>query len=165
MFSVGDRIIYGATGVCKITDITENALTGVVRKYYVLCPVDTDKSVIYVPVDNEKLTSRMRAVPSAKELKIMLEKVKGEQLQWVDNNLERSEQYHKILNDGDVERVVVLFRTLHAYLQKLADRGKHLPKADERLYKECSKLLCCEFSSILNLEQGEVLSVILDSVS
>ena len=163
MFSVNDRIIYGLAGVCKITDITENTLTGVARKYYVLRPLDTDKSVIYVPVDNEKLTSRMRAVPSEKELTAMLKKVRNEQLPWIDNNLERSEQYHKILSDGDIESVVVLFRTLHAQLLKLSGIGKHLPKTDERLYKECSKLLCSEFSSILNLEHSDVLSIILDS--
>lgn len=163
MFSINDRIIYGIAGVCKITDITENTLTGVNRKYYVLRPVDTDKSVIYVPLDNEKLTSRMRAVPSAKQLTKMLDTIRDKQLTWIDNNLERSKQYHKILSDGDIESVVVLFRTLHAYMLKLSDIGKHLPKSDERLYKECSKLLCSEFSSILNMEHSEVLSVILDS--
>lgn len=165
MFSVDDRIIYGATGVCKITDIVENELTGVVREYYVLKPVDTDKSVIYVPVDNEKLTSRMREVPSQKELKSMLNKAKGEQLPWIENNLERNEHFHSILNDGDVQRIVVLFRTLHSRSLELSSRGKHLQKADERIYKDCSKLLCSEFSSILNLPQSDVLSVILDSVS
>ena len=165
MFSVEDRVIYGATGVCEITDIVENELTGVVREYYVLKPVDTDKSVIYVPIDNEKLTSRMRAVPSQKELKSMLNKVKGEQFSWIENNLERNECFHAILNDGDIQQIVVLFRTLHSRFLELSDCGKHLQKADERIYKECSKLLCSEFSSILNLEQSDVLSIILDSVS
>ncbi|MBR2714935.1 MAG: CarD family transcriptional regulator, partial [Ruminococcus sp.] len=63
MFAVGDTVIYGSVGVCKISDITENKLTGVVRKYYVLKQIDSYESVIYVPVDNEKLTSRMRCVP------------------------------------------------------------------------------------------------------
>lgn len=164
MFSVDDRIIYGATGVCKITDIVENELTGVVREYYVLRPIDTDKSVIYVPVDNEKLTARMRAVPTQKEFKSMLSKVKGEKLPWIENNLERNDSFHEILNDGDIQRIVVLFRTLHSRQLELSDCGKHLPKADERIYKECSKLLCSEFSSILNLPQSDILSVVLDCV-
>ena len=165
MFSVDDRVIYGNTGVCKIENIIENELTGTMREYYVLRPVDTDKSVIYVPVDNEKLTARMRVVPSAKELKSILLKAKGVQIEWIDNNLQRTEHFHEILNDGEILRVVALFRTLHLRQKELSDRGRHLPKTDERVYKDCSRLLCSEFSAILNLAQSEVMSVIIDSVS
>ncbi len=164
MFALGDRVVYGCVGVCEIADITENELTGVLRKYYVLKPVDTDKSVIYVPFDNEKLVSRMREVPCAKELRKLLSNIKSEQLPWVDNNLERSEKFHAILSDGEIGQVVVLFRTLHKQYLQLCERGKRLQKADERIYKECSKLLCSEFSSILKLENSAVLSLILDSI-
>ena len=163
MFSVGDMIIYGSTGVCKIENIVENELTGTVREYYVLRPVDTDKSTIYVPVDNEKLTSRMRAVPSAKELKTMMQDAKKEQLEWVDNHLRRSEIFHEILNEGEIARVLVLFKTLNARSVLLSKENKHLPKTDERIYKECQKLLCCEFSAILEIEQSEVITFILNS--
>ena len=162
MFSVGERVVYGAIGVCEISDITLNELTGVMREYYILRPVDTDKSVIYVPTDNEKLTSRMRAVPSSKELHKLLSDLKDSKAEWIDNNLERNEKYHEILNNGDIKEIVKLTRTLHDRLQELSQNGRHLPKADERIYKDCSKLLCSEFSSILKLEQSQVLSLILD---
>ncbi len=161
MFSVGERVVYGAIGVCEISDITLNELTGVMREYYILRPVDTDKSVIYVPTDNEKLTSRMRAVPSSKELHKLLSDLKDSKAEWIDNNLERNEKYHEILNNGDIKEIVKLTRTLHDRLQELSQNGRHLPKADERIYKDCSKLLCSEFSSILKLEQSQVLSLIL----
>lgn len=162
MFLVGETVIYGATGVCKISDISENKLTGKVREYYVLRPVDTDKSVIYVPTDNEKLVSRMRQVPSANELTNMLSDIKGESIPFIENNLERNDVYHAILNDGDIKEIVKLFRTLHSRQLELAGRGKHLPKADERLYKDCSRLLCSELNTILNLENSEILSLLVE---
>ncbi|MBQ8860509.1 MAG: hypothetical protein IJ015_04125 [Ruminococcus sp.] len=164
MFALNERVIYGSVGVCEISDIVENELTGVLREYYVLKPVDTDKSVIYVPTDNEKLISRMREVPCAKELKKILTDIKGEQLSWIENNLERSEFFHSIINDGEIKQVALLFVTLHKHQNELSLRGKRLQKTDERIYKDCSKLLCSEFSSILKLEHNEVLSLILDSV-
>lgn len=162
MFSIGERVIYGAIGVCEISDITLNELTGVTREYYILRPVDTDKSVIYVPTDNEKLTSRMRAVPSSKELHKLLSDIKDSKFDWIENNLERNEKFHEILNDGNIKENVKLLRTLHARSQDLSLKGRHLQKADERIYKDCSKLLCSEFSSILNIEQSQVVSMVLD---
>lgn len=165
MFSVGDRIIYGATGVCKVENIIENELTGTMREYYMLRPVDTDKSTIYVPVDNEKLVSRMRTVPSAKELKKMMSNAKDEQLEWVDNHLRRNEVFHEILNEGEIPRILVLFKTLNSRCVMLSEENKRLPKTDERIYKECQKLLCCEFSAILDIDQSEVISFILDNIA
>lgn len=161
MFSVGEKIIYGVVGVCEITEIIENELTGVLREYYVLRPVDTDKSVIYVPTNSEKLVSRMREVPTSKKLRDMLEIIKSKELSWIDNNLERSEKYRAIFSEGDIESVAVLFRTLHNRREELSERGKRLVKSDETLYRECSKLLCSEFATILSLEQSQVLSLIL----
>ncbi|MBQ4128278.1 MAG: hypothetical protein IJD68_00735 [Ruminococcus sp.] len=43
------------------------------------------------------------------------------------------------------------------------NRDKHLPKTDERIYKDASKLLCTEFASILNIDSKEILSLILDT--
>ena len=163
MFSIDDKIIYGATGVCRIENIIENELTGTVREYYVLRPVDTDKSIIYVPVDNEKLTSRMRAIPSANELKSMVKNSDNEQIEWIDNHMRRSEVFHEILNEGEIPRVLVLFRTLNARSVMMSKENKHLPKSDERIYKECQKLLCSEFSAILDIEQSEALYIMLSN--
>ena len=163
MFSVGDRIIYGSTGVCQIENIVENELTGIMREYYVLRPVDTNKSTIYVPVDNEKLISRMREVPSAEKLKAMIKNAKNDQIKWVDNHLRRSELFHEILSEGEIPRILVLFKILNARSVVLSKENKHLPKTDERIYKECQKLLCSEISAILNVEQNEALNIMLNN--
>lgn len=161
MFAVGETITYSSIGVCKINEITENKLTGVLRKYYVLLPVDTDKNVIYVPVDNEKLVSRMRAVPTKKELKTLLSQVNGDSVEWIENNLERSQVYRDILADGDMKNNIRLLRTLHARSLHLKAAQRHLPKSDERIYKDCTKLIASQLSTILETEQDQVLQMVL----
>lgn len=161
MFAVGETVTYSSIGVCKIEDISENKLTGVLRKYYVLRPVDTDKNVIYVPVDNEKLVSRMRAVPTKKELKMLLSQVNGDGVEWIENNLERSQVYRDILADGDMKNNIRLLRTLHARSLHLSAAQRHLPKADERIYKDCTKLIVSQLSTILEIEQDQVLQMAL----
>ena len=161
MFAIGETVIYGSIGICKVDEISKNKLTGVMREYYVLRPVDTDKNVIYVPVDNEKLTSRMRVIPTKKEMKCLLEKVPGEKVEWIDNNIERAQVYRDIVADGDIMMNIRLLRTLHARNLSLMDADRRLPKTDERICKDCSKLIASELSYILELEQGEALQLVL----
>ncbi len=162
MFAVGETVIYGSTGVCKISEVTENKLTGVLRKFYVLHPVDTDKNAIYVPVDNEKLVSRMRVVPTKKELKQLLAEVDVENVEWIENNLERAQIYRDILADGDIKMNIRLLRTLRIRQNTMLQSGRHLSKSDERIYKDCSKLLSSELSIVLNIEHDQVLQLVLN---
>ena len=67
MYQIGDLIMYGARGACRVKEITEldwsSADNG--REYYVLEPLYKD-DVIYVPVDNTKVF--MRPIMSEQEV-------------------------------------------------------------------------------------------------
>ena len=39
MFSINDTVLYGANGVCRITDICQKEFSGVIKDYYILTPV------------------------------------------------------------------------------------------------------------------------------
>ena len=72
MYEIDDLIMYGSTGVCKVSDITKPDFAGSDedRLYYVLEPL-YQSGVIYAPVDNEKV--HMRPVISEDEAKNVLE--------------------------------------------------------------------------------------------
>ena len=161
MFLAGETIIYGSIGVCEIKEISEYRLTGTLRQYYVLQPVDTVKNVIYVPVDNEKLVSRMRAVPSKNEITKFIKEVDSEEVLWIDNNIERTQVYREIIADGELKKNIRLLRALSRRSVSLLEEGKHLPKSDERIYKECSKLISHEISFIMQLDIDEALQLAL----
>ena len=36
MYGIGDKVVYGALGVMEITDITDQTVGDVTRRYYVL---------------------------------------------------------------------------------------------------------------------------------
>ncbi len=163
MFTVGENIIYGSSGICKIIEITENNLTGTMHEYYVLQPVDTDKSVIYVPVDNEKLVLRMRNVPTKNELREILKDADCESIDWIENSLERVQTYRRILADGDIKTNITLLRTLHLRNLSVLEKGRHLPSSDERIYKDCLRLITSEFASIMHMEHDDVIKLILSN--
>ena len=55
MFEKGDLILYETAGVCRIEEISRLEFLKNDRVYYSLVPVFEKDSVIYVPVDNEKV--------------------------------------------------------------------------------------------------------------
>ena len=74
MYDINDLIMYGGTGVCKISDISNNVFSGSSedRLYYVLEPL-YQSGVIYAPVDNEKVF--MRPVISEDEAKDLIDNI------------------------------------------------------------------------------------------
>ena len=121
MFRVSDKIIYGSQGVCEIINIKEDNLTSYMREYYVISPIDNDKSLIYVPVDNEKLTSRMKKIPDKSELKKILSDAKKDELIWKENYLERSEYFQSLISSGELSHISTLFYTLLKKSKELED--------------------------------------------
>ncbi|MGN0709116.1 MAG: CarD family transcriptional regulator, partial [Anaerovoracaceae bacterium] len=59
MFSIGDLIVYGGTGVCRVENITKPNFNEFDRDelYYVLQPL-YQTGTIYAPVDNDKVFMR-----------------------------------------------------------------------------------------------------------
>lgn len=53
MFSINDTVLYGANGVCRITDICQKEFSGVIKDYYILTPLSNETMTIFVPVNNK----------------------------------------------------------------------------------------------------------------
>ena len=72
MFEIGEYVVCGNNGVCLIQEITTLRMSGVDqnRKYYILKPVYSAGSTIYVPVD--ALQSSMRRILSKEEATVLL---------------------------------------------------------------------------------------------
>ena len=53
LFSKGEYIVYGMTGVCRVSDITEMNMDGIsdTKLYYVLEPTGVNGSRIITPVE------------------------------------------------------------------------------------------------------------------
>ena len=59
-YQINDTVMYGADGVCIISEITERKIGTEIHKYYILKPVYDNKSTIMVPFANEHLVGKMK---------------------------------------------------------------------------------------------------------
>ena len=60
MFQIGDYIVYGTSGVCRVEKIGPVDLPDVSKDklYYTLSPVRNPGGHIYTPVDNQRVVMR-----------------------------------------------------------------------------------------------------------
>ena len=100
-FEIGDTVLYGIDGVCKITDIVRKNFKGRMINYYVLHPVFNDRSVLYVPKDNEESVARMRHALTSRQIKLIFKKTPTRECKWIENENERKAYFKEVLYDGD----------------------------------------------------------------
>ncbi|MBP3915198.1 MULTISPECIES: CarD family transcriptional regulator [unclassified Clostridium] len=160
MFAKNDYIIYGTTGVCKITGIEKKKFnTSAEREYYILKPAYDPNSTIYAPVDNNIIN--IRKIMTVKEVYDLIMAMPDNKTIWIDDINLRKEKYNEILKKGDKVELVKLIRTLYLEKQKKKNEGKKLYVGDEKIMSEAQRLLHEEFALVLNIKVDEVLPFIL----
>lgn len=164
MFKTDEVVLYGTNGVCKITDITNKRVGKEKIQYYVLKPMGSQTSTLFVPTQNENLVGKMRYVMTQQQINEILESIPkdSESSKWIENKNERFIAYKNIISAGECEELVSLIRTIHIHADRQTRVGKKLHISDERFLKEAEKMVCDEFSLVLNIDQNEVLSMILE---
>lgn len=158
MFSVGDAVVYGTQGVCRISDITDITVDKVIRKYFVLSPVYSGKATLYVPVDNEEvIRTRMRPVFTIDEIDSIIKNVsEGKTMPWIANDARRKEFCMNTLKSGDRMELVRLIGMLYSHQADMKAQNKLFHISDERYLKEAETLINEEFAFVLGIELGEV---------
>lgn len=162
MYQIGDRVIYGSEGVCRITDIAEKKFRDKKLLYYVLKPVYRENATVFVPVNNETLTAKMRRVLSPEEIDAVIEGMAYKKNIWIEDNNERKNYFKEILVRGDRKELVSMIQTIYLHKKVLKEHGRKLNLSDEHFFKEAEKMLYDEFAAVLGLEPDQVLPYIIE---
>lgn len=163
--AVNEFVVYGADGICEITEICKRKFGRQYIDYYTLKPVYDDKSAIYIPVDNEKLVEKMRRVMSKQELFDLIASLPEKGDLWIEDDRERQEKYKTIIGNGNREELFVLIKTLFEKRRELAEIGRKLHVADERALRDAQKLLHEELAHILGIDRSKVVDFISEQLN
>jgi len=164
MFKVNDYVVYGSTGVCKITDIEKDMdINHDEIEYYILHPVYNDNMTIKIPVNNPNVS--MRPILTKDEVLSLIATMPEEETIWIDDNRERNEHFKAALRTRKSEEWIKLIRTLYLEKEARAVAGKTLTKTDEDILNTAEKQLNEEFAIALNISPDEVASYILEHIS
>lgn len=157
MFRVGDVVLYTASTICRIVDITTKDFGGKETEYYILRPIYDENATVYIPTDNEHLIAKMRNVLSKDEVLRLIHALPQTDLIWIDDEHKRKEEFQKIIASGDRYELLKLIKTLYVHQKiKLQQNKRKMHVSDERFYKDAEKLINDEFAYVLGITPSKV---------
>ena len=157
-FSKGETVVYGGSGVCEIDDIKDVRFYHErPQKYYILRPLFVNQAqVVYVPFNNEKLTSKIKPVISKKEALDLIHGITECSVEWVEDRNARKELFNGLMSSGDRKDIVDVISTITARRKMLEDEGKSLNQQDEKILTDATRRMNAEFAVALGMDPKEI---------
>ena len=156
MFKIGEYIVYGMNGVCRVEEIGPMNMSGIDsdKVYYTLLPLYTRGSRVFTPVDNQKVV--MRPVISKQEVCKLIDEMKEiEQIEVADDK-KRELAYKEAVKSCDCRELIRIINTVLKRKEERLAQGKKMSACDERYLKQALDTLYGEFAISLKIEKGEV---------
>ena len=157
-YEINDFVRYATNGVCQISDIVtmENGSARKKSEYYVLKPIKETTTTLYVPMDNDTLTSKMSHVLSKSQLdSLILESSRGD-INWPEDRKERGRAFAEVLKTCDQQELLRLISCIYIKRRELLAAGKKLSTSDENVLKQAERLIQNDFSFVLSIKENEV---------
>ncbi len=155
MYQVGDFLVYGMEGVCRVEAVGHLKLPGVSRTqlYYTLVPIGKTDS-IYIPVDSQVF---MRRPLDRQAVQSLLEALPAlpvcEDLPADARML--GPYYQQIIASHDAHCLARLCKTIWCKQQALAGSRRSLSVTDMRYWKQAETLLLGEVAFVLGIAYDE----------
>lgn len=165
MFQIGEIVIYGTSGACRINAVEKRELGDCVQECYVLKPVYDNSLTIRVPRNNEMLMAKMHPVITKDEVMDLIHEMpETENCYDADMNA-RKLFYSDTLKSGDHHSLLKMIKSIYCYKKERMANGKRLSGFDENAMREAENMLYTEFALALDIQPNQVVSFIQNEVS
>ncbi len=155
MFEIGEYIVYGSSGICRVADIGPSPYDKAdPRVYYLLIPLHNPmSSTIYTPVDNDRVP--MRRLMTLEEIEALLCAIPGIDVLCVPIEKQRREIYRNALATLCPQSFVQVIKTVDRRRAELTAARKHVPVSDLEYGRLARHLLCSECAQVLGVSEEE----------
>lgn len=165
MYKTGDVILYGSTGVCRVTDIVTHGLPGQDKKqlHYVLKPLYQD-CTITTPVDAMKVF--MRPILTKDEAEQLVERIPSFKAEAFHSRFigQLVEHYETAMKTYDCADLIEMTLSIHAKKQTAEQHKRKFGAVDEKYMKRVEALLYGELAAALDLTRDQVSALIAERV-
>ena len=163
MFKVGDYVIHGSNGACKIEKI--GPLSGMSvsgdKQYYTLTTCYTH-STIYSPVDSPKVL--MRPVLTKDEAERLISEINDIEGLGEIEDKRRKQEYKDVFRTGKCTDLVRILKTIHERRKQRLAAGKKTTSSDEKYFKMAEDSLYGELAISLGMTRDEAKDYVMKTI-
>lgn len=157
MFAVGELVLYGRTGVCRVAEIVEKTLPGekTPQLFYNLQPLYQSCS-ISIAVSNTKVF--IRPIIGAEEANALIRSLPGLEAEPYHNrNLNQLREYYRQqIESYCCVDLAVLTKSIWLKRRECEATKRKLGAVDERFLHEAEELLFGELAAALDIDKTQV---------
>ena len=157
MYQVGQLVVYGIHGVCRISQIQDRVVDRVSRRYLVLEPVNRSGSQYFVPMHNPAAMQKLSPLLSPEELTALLSSERVRTDCWIVDENRRKQFYRELSGSGSREKLAQTVYNLYLHRKRQKSCGKRLHICDENFLHDAEKILAGEIQAVLGYTNAEAL--------
>lgn len=155
MYEIGQRVMYGLHGVCRVADKEERIVDRNRIVYLVLEPEGQDHSRYLVPTQNAVAMSKVKQILSREELDALLESAEVNSDSWIRDENIRKQNYRELIVSGNRVKLMQMVRSLYRHKTAQAAAGRKVHMCDENFLRDAEKLLVGEISVVMDMEPNQ----------
>lgn len=154
MFKIGDYVVYGNSGVCKVEDIGPLSIGSQDKDYYTLIPVYGRNSKLYTAVDSDKVV--IRPIMTRQESDALIDEMEEIDELSICDEKRREDIYKETMRTCDCKEWVRIIKTLYTRKMDRISRGKKVTSSDERYLQMAEENLFGELAFSLQIPKEKV---------
>ena len=151
MYQIGEYVVYGIHGVCRILGTEKQLVDRKRAEFLVLEPIAQLGSRFYLPVQNPTALAKLKSVLTEQELEQLLNSACYPNACWVPEENRRKTTYREILNSADRSNILLMLTAVYHYRDEQAAQGKKFHLCDDNFLRDAEKFLSSEISHVKGL--------------
>lgn len=155
MYQMGDQVVYGVHGVCRVADMEKQTVNRKTVTYLVLEPLGQEGSRYLVPTSSEAAMSKVKPMLSQAEVEALLRSEDVRQDSWIREENLRKQTYRELITSGDRAGLMRMVHTLYVHKENQMAAGKKVHLADDGFLRDAEKLLSSEIAVVMGITPEE----------
>lgn len=155
MFQIGDQVVYGIHGVCRVADTEKQIVNKKTVSYLVLEPVGQEGARYLVPMASAAAMSKLRPMLNPQEMEELLQSAEVRQDNWIKEENLRKQTYRELISSGNRAELMRMVHTLYVHKKNQTAAGKKVHLADDNFLRDAEKLLASEIAVVMGMQNDE----------
>lgn len=150
MYQVGELVVYGIHGVCRVAEEEKKTIDRKKVTYLVLEPVNQSGSRFLVPAHNAAVMAKLRPVLTPDGMEKLLTSEEVRTAHWITDEGKRKQLYRELVSSTDAIRLASMIYTLYHHKAEQLAAGKKVHQSDDNFLRDAEKLLINEAAVVFN---------------